>query len=590
MEQNIRLPESWSGWKITEEIGIGSYGRVFEAALRRGDAVEKAAVKVIRIPQDSAEAAVLAHELPAREDQIRYYENLVEGLLAEIHAMEALRDNPNAVRLQDYCVVHEEGTLCWTLFIRMELLTPFADYKIEHEIDEQAVCRLGLDLCNVLEECEKRSILHRDIKTENIMVSEDGSFKLGDFGLARQMKITTGSLSVKGSFTYMSPEVFHGEKYDSRADQYSLGIVLSRLLNKSRDPFTDPNAGMVYYRDREDSLQRRMRGDPLPPPADASGTMAAVIAKACAFTPEERYESFSALKNDLLVCAGKLPERKLIAGKGAGKQKKKRPLLIGLTAAVLVVIIGVLAYGFLSGARFGGDSGFGSGSISHSGAKVTDSGSCGNDLTWALSEDGVLTISGTGMMNDYEVLHAPDWRYLDFSEAYIEDGVTGIGSYAFRMNTLLKDLHLPDSLEFIGDSAFDQCWVLPSITIGRNVSHVGKGVFAACINLKTITVDPANPVYDSRDFCSAIIETASNTLVAGCPATVIPDSVTAIGPGAFDTCIGLTEITIPASVTAIDDTAFSDCDEELVICGTPGTEAEAFAARAGFAFRAADGQ
>ena len=245
MEQNIRLPESWSGWKITEEIGIGSYGRVFEAALRRGDAVEKAAVKVIRIPQDSAEAAVLAHELPAREDQIRYYENLVEGLLAEIHAMEALRDNPNAVRLQDYCVVHEEGTLCWTLFIRMELLTPFADYKIEHEIDEQAVCRLGLDLCNVLEECEKRSILHRDIKTENIMVSEDGSFKLGDFGLARQMKITTGSLSVKGSFTYMSPEVFHGEKYDSRADQYSLGIVLYRLLMRVDLPVGNTLPDMV---------------------------------------------------------------------------------------------------------------------------------------------------------------------------------------------------------------------------------------------------------------------------------------------------------------------------------------------------------
>ena len=108
--------------------------------------------------------------------------------------------------------------------------------------------------------------------------------------------------------------------------------------------------------------------------------------------------------------------------------------------------------------------------------------------------------------------------------------------------------------------------------------------------MTTITVAEGNTVYDSRDNCNAVIETATNTLVAGCPATTIPDSVTAIGPRAFATCIGMTEITIPASVTAIDDTAFADCEDELVICGVKGSAAEAFAAKAGISFREISGQ
>ncbi len=602
MEERIHLPERWPGWEITDEIGVGSYGRVYEASLRTGEHTEKAAVKIIRIPQDSAEAAVLAHELPNREDQLRYYENVVEGLLTEIHAMEALKDNPNAVQLQDFCVEHEDGSLSWTLYIRMELLTPFDDYKIDHEIDEQTVCRLGLGMCNILEECEKRAILHRDIKTENIMVSEDGRFKLGDFGLARQMKITTGSLSVKGSFTYMSPEVFHGERYDTKADQYSLGIVLYRLMNKNRDPFTDPEAGMVYYKDREDSLLRRMRGDPLPPPVDASETMAAVILKACAYAPDHRYESISALKNDLLVCAGALPEDKLIAGKAidrkpaeektaaeqsAGVKKSKKPLWIGILAAILVVLIALFASGVLPGMFSGGGS---SGNNAISSAKVIESGSCGDKLSWEYTEDNILTISGTGIMNNFKVLHAAPWRYLDPVQVTIEEGVTSVGSYAFWMNTGIQTLSLPDSLEYVGEGAFSQCWNLSSVTFGKNVSHMGEEVFGACVNLTTVTVDKDNPVYDSRDYCNAVIETATNTLVAGCPVTTIPDSVTAIGPRAFATCIGMTEITIPASVTAIDDTAFSDCEDELVICGVKGSAAEAFAAKAGISFREISGQ
>ena len=626
MEEKIRLPEEWAGWEVTEELGAGSYGRVYEARKRNlsaeGGAEEKAAVKIIRIPADDAEAAVLAYELPKEEDRARYYENVVDGLLAEIHAMEALKENPNAVHLQDSCVEHEEGSFLWTIYIRMELLIPLGEYRVEHELREPEVIRLGLDLCHVLEECEKRAILHRDIKTENIMVSGDGVFKLGDFGLARQLRLTTGSLSLKGSFTYMSPEVYHGEAYDTRADQYSLGIVLYRLMNRNRDPFTDPDAGMIYYKDRESSLQKRMKGEKLPPPADASERTAAVILKACAYSPKERYRHIADLKHDLMLLAGEGTDAVLIAERGeaaeeekpeeARPRRKRIPVLVAAAAVVALFLIAGAAFG-LFGKKTPSGSAAESGRDAESGQEtaaqaetgsagetesitesettqasteaLAGSGTCGNDLRWELTESGVLTIRGTGMMTAYQVLHAAPWRFLNVEEVFVEEGVTGIGSYAFRMNASIREVHLPQSLEYIGDGAFEQCWVLTSLSIPAAVDHVGIEVFAGCVNLTSVTVAKDNPVFDSRNYCNAVIETAANTVVAGCRASTIPDGVEAIGPSAFDTCIGLTEITIPDSVTRIDETAFLDCDEELVICGSAGSAAETYAKSAGFKFR-----
>ena len=91
-------------------------------------------------------------------------------------------------------------------------------------------------------------------------------------------------------------------------------------------------------------------------------------------------------------------------------------------------------------------------------------------------------------------------------------------------------------------------------------------------------------MYDSRDFCNAVIETTTGTLIAGCRATVIPEGVTAIGPYAFSGITTLTELYIPDSVEYIDDTAFENC-EDLVLCGAAGSVAEEYAASHGIEFR-----
>ena len=111
------------------------------------------------------------------------------------------------------------------------------DYCTGKELTEKEVIKLGMDLSKALEYCRKLKIIHRDIKPENIFVSRFGDFKLGDFGIAREQAHTVGNMSKKGTYSYMAPEIYKGEKYDSSIDIYSLGIVLYELLNQNRLPF-----------------------------------------------------------------------------------------------------------------------------------------------------------------------------------------------------------------------------------------------------------------------------------------------------------------------------------------------------------------
>ena len=140
----------------------------------------------------------------------------------------------------------------------------------------------------------------------------------------------------------------------------------------------------------------------------------------------------------------------------------------------------------------------------------------------------------------------------------VDYSVTSIGYYAFERCSLTS-IKIPNTVTSIGNNAFDGCSSLTSIEIPNSVTSIGNRAFASCSNLTSIVVEEGNSYYDSRENCNAIIETSSNTLVAGFQNTVIPTSVTAIGEGAFFCCSCLTSIEIPNSVTEIGEYAFSYC-------------------------------
>ena len=134
----------------------------------------------------------------------------------------------------------------------------------------------------------------------------------------------------------------------------------------------------------------------------------------------------------------------------------------------------------------------------------------------------------------------------------IGNSVTSIREQTFFGCSSLTGITIPNSVTSIGEQAFDGCSSLTSIIIGNSVTSIGERAFNGCSGLTSIVVEEGNTVYDSRENCNAIIETVTNTLFYGCQSTVIPNSVTGIDEEAFYSCSGMTSIVVEEGNTVYD--------------------------------------
>lgn len=188
-------------------------------------------------------------------------------------------------------------------------------------------------------------------------------------------------------------------------------------------------------------------------------------------------------------------------------------------------------------------------------AAVTDLGTVFKDNPKITSFDELQFFTGLTSIPDDAF-----WYCKNLSSVVIPESVTAIGNTAFTSCSALASVNIPEGVKSIGRAAFNGC-AFSSLRIPAGLIEIGEDAFSTIYGLTSIVVDPANPVYDSRDDSHALIETETNVLLRGCPATVIPNTVTSLHAYAFYGVAGVSSIDIPASVTTLGNYVFGEMSD-----------------------------
>lgn len=179
------------------------------------------------------------------------------------------------------------------------------------------------------------------------------------------------------------------------------------------------------------------------------------------------------------------------------------------------------------------------------------SGSCGDNLSWVLSDSGVLTITGSGDMTNYSLGTKAPWynNRASITTVVIGEGVTSVGDYAFRMCSSITSATLPSTLKRVGECAFEMCKKMGNVTLPTGMTEIAASAFSECEAFTTVVVPEG-------------ITTLGNHAFSGCvnvTDVTLPSTMTSTGTGAFYSCLSLYNINIPENMVTISDFAFHTC-------------------------------
>ena len=285
------LSTAWPGWNIINLVEEGARASVYEIAHSKAGAVSVRALKVICLE--------LADQNPGAD----VLDNLVGRINSEIQAISGLNGHPHIAGIEEYAIM--KGISSILVMIRMEKMLTLPDYICAGGLQTRAeIIRLGTEICDALDYCERKSVIHRDIKINNLFLTEKTGFKLSDFDIpcTDDPAFNNSSENQIGVTQCLAPEIYRGDQCDNTADIYSLGIVLYMLLNDFYPPFV-----REYHQQTGDPQTckaniRRLSGDSFSPPNNADGELGRVILKACSYLPSDRFQTAAEFKAALTRC------------------------------------------------------------------------------------------------------------------------------------------------------------------------------------------------------------------------------------------------------------------------------------------------
>ena len=279
----------WGHLRLLERIGGGSFGEVYRAFDTRLE--REVAVKLM--PAGEADAAGVA------------------AIVREARLLARVR-HPGVVTVYDAQQIGDRVGL-WMEFVRGRTLEERLD---EHGVSTPAeAIEVGIELCRAVSAVHDAGMLHRDIKTQNVMRAGDGRLVLMDFGVGREL--TDGSVTdLAGTPLYLAPEIFRGQPATARTDVYSIGVLLFHILTGSF-PVRATLVSELRLAHERGEVQPIVAARP-----DLPANLAAVIGRAINHDPERRYSTAAALAADL---------------EAVRPRARSRRTLLGVAAAVLIV-------------------------------------------------------------------------------------------------------------------------------------------------------------------------------------------------------------------------------------------------------------
>lgn len=283
MVQTNLIGKTILGYTVGEKLGSGAFGTVYKVIKTNVSGQYVRALKHITIPTEKQYNSVLNSMGGDVSKADSYFAQMLNSIVSEIQILNSLseRGTQHIVRYYENDIIATASPKRYDIFILMEYLTPLEDYIQSHNFLVRDVVKLGLDVLDGLQSCHDNGVIHRDIKDDNIFVSNKGEYKIGDFGVSKILKDSSKAESLKGTPNFLAPEVYLGkESYTKSVDLYSLGIVLYRLLNYSRNPFIPSFPAQYFSQDEGKAFEERMSGKIPPLPSLGGEEIGRVIIRA----------------------------------------------------------------------------------------------------------------------------------------------------------------------------------------------------------------------------------------------------------------------------------------------------------------------
>ncbi len=285
------LSTAWPGWNIINLVEEGTRANVYEIACSEAGQVSVRVLKAIclELADQNSDAAVL--------------DNLIGRINSEIQAIYALNGHPHIAGIEEYAIMKGDSSIL--VLIRMEKMLTLPDYICAGGLQTRdEIIKLGTEICDALDFCERQSVVHRNIKINNLFLTEKTGFKLSDFDIPCTAdpafkNISENQISVTQC---LAPEVYRGGQCGKTSDIYSLGIVLYMLLNDFYPPFVREYHQQTGDPQTYKANARRLRGDSFPPPKNADEELGRTILRACSYQPSDRFQTSAEFKAALIKC------------------------------------------------------------------------------------------------------------------------------------------------------------------------------------------------------------------------------------------------------------------------------------------------